>query len=55
MYLQSKQTSKKTYNCPTLKVYGDISKLTQNNNMPQQNSDNHSGPPSVTNKTGYNM
>lgn len=55
MYLQSKETAKKTYKSPSLEVYGDISQLTQNNSNPQQNSDNHTKAPNTDNKTGYNM
>ncbi|MDJ1171848.1 hypothetical protein PMG71_20680 [Roseofilum sp. BLCC_M154] len=55
MYLQSKENAKKTYNSPTLEVYGNIGELTQNNSVLQQNSDNHSVAPSASNKTGYNM
>lgn len=51
MYSQHKEIEKKAYNRPNLVIYGDISKLTQENNPPLQQIDNFG----KGTKTGFSM
>lgn len=53
MNLYNEKAAKKTYQSPTLVVYGDIRNLTQNSAVPDQNLDNYQG--NTPNKTGFNM